>query len=95
MVKCGKKAVKNVVNKCNIVGHMLTEIYQFVFVLSVFALFAFHVHVAGGTLSTSAGWSPTWMVWYSICGGICGIYCIVVVYIICPMAQAQIMGLGS
>ena len=40
-------------NKSNILGHILTEdIYQCLLVLFVFALFAFHVHVAGGTLST-------------------------------------------
>ena len=49
--KYGKDLVKNVV-KSHIFGYTLTEIYQFVSVLSVFALFAFHVHVAGGTLST-------------------------------------------
>ena len=49
---CDKDVVKNVVNKSNIFGHILTGIYQFLYVLYVFALFAFHVHVAGGTLST-------------------------------------------
>ena len=40
------------VNRSNIFGHILTEIYKLLLVLFVFALFAFHVHVAGGTLST-------------------------------------------
>ena len=41
-----------VVNKSNIFEHILTEIYQLLSIVFVFTLFAFHVHVAGGTLST-------------------------------------------
>ena len=57
MVWCGlvwyaKDVVKNVVNKSNIFRHVLTEIYLFLSIVFVSALFAFHVHVAGGTLST-------------------------------------------
>ncbi len=44
--------VKNVVNKSNMFGHILTEIYQLLYVFVVCALFAFHVHVAGGALGT-------------------------------------------
>ena len=43
--------IKKVI-KSNIFGHILTEIYKLLLVLSVFALFGFHVHVAGSTLST-------------------------------------------
>ena len=92
------------VNKSNIFGYVLTEIYQFVYVLYVFALFAFHVHVAVGTLGTPAGRSPPG--WYGMVYVVVYVVYIVVVYIIVfgpgpgPMGPmglglAHVMGMGS
>jgi len=56
--KDGKNVLKNVVNTSNIVGHISIEIYDFVAVLFLFALFAFHVPLLAAPLAPRLGGPP-------------------------------------